>query len=380
MKKIRKTNLQSRTKFKIKSLNQEKKLNLLSSKAKLYNIDRVDKSVCSFEVDDENFKLVKKFLQENDMEILEMQGRGIRKYLRLLISNWGILVAGIILTIVYAVQYNIVWKIEIDGTEVLSQNEITSFVNQNISSRFKASIDTKELEVKLKDNFERISAVSVAIVGQTLAINISEAYIPEELEGNFKPIVSQYNGIITKIDLVQGTLNVKVGQIVRVGDILVEPYIIDTDGEKREVKPEAKIESDIWLIGESKHNDYSRRVERTGEKVEFSEVYLFGLKVYSNVKENHFEHYDMETSNGDLSKNMILPLKIKRYTYFETTEIIENKKFEEVSEQKIDEAKQNALIYLQESEIIKDENHTIKSAGGVTIVTYIVTVSREIGG
>ena len=373
-------NLKSRTKFKIKSLNQEKKLSSLAKLVRLYNIDRIDKNLTSFEVEDENFKLTKKFLENNGIEILEVEGRGIGKYIKFLFSNWGIVLAGVLLAIVYIVQYQFVWGIEIDGTEILSSSEISSFVSEAMPSQFKRAIDTKALEVKLKDNFERISAVSVAIIGQTLVVNISEAYIPDEMGDNFQPIVSQYSGIITRIDLIQGTLNVKQGDIVREGDVLVEPYIIDTDGEKRAVKPEAKIEADIWIFGESEHSEYSRKIERTGNKAEFSEVYLFGLKIYSNVKENEFERYESEESEGDLSKNMLLPFKVKRYTYYETKEIIENSKFEEVKDKKIDEARQNALIYLQESEIIKDENFTVRSAGGVTNVTYILTVNREIGG
>lgn len=372
--------LKSLTKFKIKSLNQEKKLNALSKIVKLYNIDRLDKNLTTFEVDDNNFKVAKKFLINNNIEILEVEGRGFGKYLKLLLSNWGVLVSGIILAIAYTVQYQCIWKIEIDGTEVLSTDEISTFVNENLTSKFKSSIDTKALEIKLKSQYERISAVSVAIIGQTLVVNISEAYIPDEMGDNFKPIVSNYSGIITKIELIQGTLKVKQGDIVRAGDVLVEPFIIDTDGEKRDVKPEAYIQADIWIFGESEHCENSRRIERTGEKSEYSEVYLFGLKIYSNVKENKFEKFDSEVRESDLTKNMILPIKVKHYTYYETREIIENNKFEEVKEKKIEEARQNALIYLEESEIIKDENFTIRSVGGVTNVTYILTVSREIGG
>ena len=56
-------------------------------------------------------------------------------------------------------------------------DEISTFVNENLTSKFKSSIDTKALEIKLKSQYERISAVSVAIIGQTLVVNISEAMI-----------------------------------------------------------------------------------------------------------------------------------------------------------------------------------------------------------
>ncbi len=375
-----KNKIQSRTKITIKSLNQEKKLNILSKQIKLFQIDRREKNIASFEVEDGDLKKTKKLLLENKIEILSVEEHGIKKHLKKLILSWGLISSIVLVSIFYCLQYNLVWQIDVAGTEVLSQSEVSSFVEEQLSSRFKGKIDTKNIEIALKDKYERISAVSVAIVGQTLKINISEAYIPDEMLGNFKPICSQYDGIITKVNLVQGTLTVKVGDIVRKGDVLVEPYIIDTDGEKREVKPEASIEADVWIFGESSHSEFSRRIERTGEKKEFSEVSLFGLKIYSNVKNNTFEHFEYEEREENLTKNLILPLKVKHYTYYETTEIVENKTFSEVQEQKIEEARQNALIYLQESEIIKRETYTIQSAAGTTNVTYILTLSREIGG
>lgn len=373
-------NLKSRVKIKIKSLNQEKKLNLLSKQVKLFNVDRLEKNITNFEIEETSLKTTRKFLLDNQIEILEIQSHGIKKHLKTFFKSWGIIAAALLLTLTYAVQYNFILKVQIDGTVKLSQTEIAAFIEDNLPSHFKAKIDTQDLEIKLKANFERISAVSAAIIGQTLAINISEAYIPNELEGDFQPILSTCDGIITDIDLVQGTLAVKVGDVVRKGEPLVLPYIVDTDGEQREVKPEAKIQADVWLYGESKHSDYSRRIERTGNKKEYSEVYLHGIKIYSNKKSNPFSQFELEEHQKILSQNLILPLTVKYYTYYETHEVIENLSFSQVETQKIAEARQNALIYLQESEIIKNETYTIKSVAGVSNVNYVITVSREIGG
>ena len=372
--------VKSRISLKLKSLNQEKKLNRLCKSVKLYNIERESKAICKIEVENCDYKKLKALLKEEDFEVLEVHKKGAVNILKKVFSSWGIIFACIFAVVTFCIQYNFVWQFKIDGLEKLSKEEIASCLNENMSTRFKKNIDVDKLEIALKDRFERISAVSVAIIGQTLAVNISEAYIPDEMLGDFKPIVSDCDGVITDIDLVQGTLAVKRGDIVRKGDVLVHPYIIDTDGEKREVKPEAKIEAEVWLMGRSEHHDYSQRIERTGNIKEVSEVYFLGLKIYSNVGDVGFSHYELEVKEEELSKNLVLPLKVKHYTYYETKEIIENKPFSEVESQKVEEAKQNALIYLQENEIIKNENYSVKSAAGITHVLYILTVSRQIGG
>ena len=93
-----------------------------------------------------------------------------------------------------------------------------------------------------------------------------------------------------------------------------------------------------------------------------------------------FTDYEFEESVEYFSKNNILPLKISRKKYFEIEYLTINQNFEEVREEKLAEARQNALIYLQESEIIKEENYIIKSTGGITTVSYILTVQKNIGG
>ena len=65
--------------------------------------------------------------------------------------------------------------------------------------------------------------------------------------------------------------------------------------------------------------------------------------------------------------------------YYETENRFVAIPFEEVKDKKIEEAKQNSLIYLQEYDIIKDENANITSNVGAYHVSYVITVERKIG-
>ena len=56
--------------------------------------------------------------------------------------------------------------------------------------------------------------------------------MPDEMLGNFLPIIANKDGKITKIELISGTAVVKVGDFVTKGSVLVEPYTIDTSGTK----------------------------------------------------------------------------------------------------------------------------------------------------
>ena len=368
----------ARSHFKIKSLNREKIFNKISQQFVIYDVKQRDGFI-EFEVDESDGEDVEKFLNQQNVKIYSAVHKGLRRKILNILKMWGV-VAGLAIGIaLYSLQYFFVFKIEVWGCDELNESEVANFVQENMASRFKGNIDTQRLEISIRDNFELVSSVSVAIVGQSLIVNINEAILPEELNGEFEPIVSQYDGLVTEINLVQGTLNVKQGDIVQKGDILVYPYIIDGDGEQRPVQPKAEIFADVWVEKEDVFYEYQIVEERTGRKIECSEVTLFGLVIYSNTNENTFESFESEKTSSYIAENNILPLIYTKYTFYETktTEIIRN--FEQEKDDLFENLRQKTLIYLPENAIIKDEKSSVKEMAGVFYLSYIITTSLDIG-
>ena len=368
----------ARSHFKIKSLNREKIFNKISQQFVIYDVKQRDGFI-EFEVDESDGEEVEKFLNQQNVKIYSAVHKGLRRKILNILKMWGV-VAGLAIGIaLYSLQYFFVFKIEVWGCDELNESEVANFVKENMASRFKGNIDTQRLEISIRDNFELVSSVSVAIVGQSLIVNINEAILPEELNGEFEPIVSQYDGLVTEINLVQGTLNVKQGDIVQKGDILVYPYIIDGDGEQRPVQPKAEIFADVWVEKEDVFYEYQIVEERTGRKIECSEVTLFGLVIYSNTNENTFESFESEKTSSYIAENNILPLIYTKYTFYETktTEIIRN--FEQEKDDLFENLRQKTLIYLPENAIIKDEKSSVKEMAGVFYLSYIITTSLDIG-
>lgn len=368
----------ARSHFKIKSLNREKIFNKISQQFVIYDVKQRDGFI-EFEVDESDGEEVEKFLNQQNVKIYSAVHKGLRRKILNILKMWGV-VAGLAIGIaLYSLQYFFVFKIEVWGCDELNESEVANFVKENMNSRFKGNIDTQRLEISIRDNFELVSSVSVAIVGQSLIVNINEAILPEELNGEFEPIVSQYDGLVTKINLVQGTLNVKQGDIVQKGDILVYPYIIDGDGEQRQVQPKAEIFADVWVEKEDVFYEYQIVEERTGRKIECSEVTLFGLVIYSNTNENSFESFESEKTSSYIAENNVLPLIYTKYTFYETktTEIIRN--FEQEKDDLFENLRQKTLIYLPENAIIKDEKSSVKEMAGVFYLSYIITTSLDIG-
>lgn len=373
-------NFKNKTIFKIKGLNQERSFNNISKTVSIYNIKKEDDGTSQFEVDYKDAKKTKKFLEQQDFQILSVTNHGILFKFKNLFTRYGIVAGLIFCLLFYLLQYNFILQVKVLGEPSEIQSLIKEYVVENLNSNFKYNIDTKEIENSIKAEFDQVSSVSVAIYGQTLLINYNPSTIPEEMRGEFDPIVSEYDGMITDIELVSGTLNVKVGDIVQKGDVLVYPYIIDTDGETRQVTPSAKITANVWFSETITHYDYRLETKRTGKKIVSSFVKLGDLVIYSHDKENNFQEYDVETYSQPLTKNLLLPFTLEKIVYYQTQtdEIIEP--FEEVREEVIEKAREKTLIFLDKNAIIINENYIIKDAGSVHNVIYTITTSITFGG
>lgn len=370
----------NRAMIKVKGLNQERAINNLSKTLKIYNYKREEQNLSQFEVELKHTKKIKQMLEQEGLEVLSISHKGFYSKIKQSFLRYGILAGIVIIILFYILQYSFVWKIEVWGVTAQEKSEVIAFIEDNTKSNLKQKINTKELEIMVKNEFDFISSISVAIIGQSLIVNLNEAVLPEEMDENQSPIISDYDGMITKINLVQGTLNVNEGDIVQKGDILVYPYIIDSQGNKRGVKPQAEIIADVWYSSIERHYDYRIEEIKTGNKLVQSEVYLGNILIYKNGKDINFGDYVTETYTKSLTNNLILPFYLKKTIYYEieTKEIIQP--FDDVKDEVISKARENILLFLDKNEIILNEKYTISEAGGYHIVNYIITTSKDIGG
>ena len=366
--------------FEIKGLNQEKNLNKLLKHFNIFEYQRLRKDKANFKTSYFSGEKIKKELIGMGYEVLKFEKKGILNLFFNGIISYGLLCGLFIGLFLCFFQANFVRNVEVWGNEKIDQKEIITLVKEKIGSGFKANINTKQIENGVYSAFSNLSFVSVAIVGQTLVVNVKEEIIPEEMKGVFEPLISQVDGKITSIELVQGTLAVEKGKIIQIGDVLVYPYVINSSGEKLPVKPVAKIVADVWIDGEEIHNSVLEYACRTGRKITENEVYLGKLLIYKKSAEIIFQSYETEDETSLLSKNSILPLVLKTKTYYETEKNVIEESFQDVKEDVILKARGKALQKLDNCDIIKEENYTIRQAGNLTMVNYVFTVSKSIGG
>ena len=370
--------LRNISKFHIHGLNQEKLLNEMCKNFTLFDIERISKSDTFFECSYFDYRKIEKFIKSHGVIIESVSHEGFAHKLMKIFSSYGLVFAIFISIILYFFQNQYVLQYEVVGVDKLSEKEIVEFVKDEFSSK-KTEIETSKIENALIKKFSCISFVSCIIKGQTLVLNIKEKLLPSEMYGTFAPLTANKSGKITKIELISGTLKVKVGDIVQEGDVLVEPFTLDASGELKKVEARAEILAEVYNEGVSEHYETFVQVSRTGEKRVQSEVMLFGLSIYNFKQEIPFSLFETECEYTNLSKNLFMPFKLKKTVFYELVEETIVSDFEEVKDEFVNKAKIDAEEKC-ESQNILDEFYTLRHIGGVTFVNYCIVTEEKICG
>lgn len=267
---------------------------------------------------------------------------------------FGVFFTLIIIGIIISSNY--IWNIEITGNininrEDLIQDLKNSGLEVGIS---KNNIDTNNIISKIRLNRDDIAWIGINIKGTNAIVRIKEAEVAPEIidENEYCNIVSNKTGIITKINIQNGTPEVKIGDIVTEGDILVNGYMEGKYTGTRYVHSIADIEAKVWYTKTIREPLTQEILEETGNtetkysvKIKKNTINLF--KTLSN-----FQKYDTinEYKKIMLFPNFYLPIEIvkstnkecisKLITYTEEelikilTEKLENELLEEIEDTK----------------------------------------------
>jgi len=363
----------------IAGLNQEKIFNkFVDMGIEIVDLIRSSHSTASFSIQPNDLTKVKKILEQNQIAIKSIKKQGFIKYYSAMLLRVGILIGFCLSIILLFISNYFIINIRIYGNEQLSTVDILNFLMQNNVNSFtlKNSVESDELEILLMKNFDKISMVSIIKKGATLIVNIKEK-IPDGNETDFENIVSEYNGRITDIRLISGTLKKKAGDIIKVGDILVEGSFIDSFSQKQKITPQAEIKAEVWFEEKIIHYEKSIVTEYTGNEIKLRSIMLFGLELFSNFSGKSFEKFEVKENYIQL-KNVVLPLIIKCSIIKELRTFERISQFEDVKDELIEECKQKTLQRLGSNDIIKSEKCTVTPGAGFTVVSYLMIVEKEL--
>ena len=287
---------------------------LYLKKIPLYNILRKTHNSVSFEILDKHEKKVKRYIHNFRVKKTLSKTKQIPKFL---LANLGVIL-GCFVGILFGIfASNYTWQIKVFGaSDIPTSNIIQVLENNGVRVGEINHQTSEEIENILLNYYDKLAQVSVIRRGTAIIINVSEKLVYKETE--FEPITAKYSGIIKEINIVTGTNNVRIGDYVQAGDILVLPFNVNADGSKVSVQPIADIKADIFNITKTEMRKTEKILVRSGK---FNVKYRYKFKtknLFSSNFKNSFALFEVVMYNENISD--VLPINRDCLTYYELVE------------------------------------------------------------
>ena len=365
------------------SRNSQRLINKFTEK----NIDvfkiKIDGDKMSLRIDDKYLKQAKEIMDKMAIEYT-VESRGGRYLLgKLSLRYLSLIIPAIIVIAVLAVMTKMCFTVDIIADSGQLKEEISLVLKENSVKPFmlKDKIDTSKLSYEISKNIDEIGFANCYFDGSVLKVEVKKVHVKEE-EKTYDEIVADRDCIITKVLVYSGTALVKVGDVVKKGDVLIAGYV-DTmpNDPTNEDNERFIVKADGLVYGET---SYTKQIlltakvvdsVRTGKSYSTTQIYLFGKAIgkAKPVKYGEYEYVQETKTFGSA-----IPVKAVTTTYYETS-----KQTVELDELAIEE--QITLAYIELWQGLPQDgkllNHYIykKKVDNLHIIDIYLIVEENIG-
>ena len=273
-----------------------------------------------------------------------------------------------------------VWNVDIsveDNEELVNIRE--DLENAGLKTGIlKSKINTKEIINKIRLEREDVAWMGIELKGTNAIVRVVKTDEKPEIidDDEYCNIVSNKSGVITKISAQEGTANVKVGDTIKEGDVLINGWMEGKFTGIRYVHAKGEIEAKVWYTKSKKVPYTFTETQDTGNEENKYGIKFGNFEINFSRKYSKFEIYDtIETENKiRLFSDFYLPISIIKTTYKEKKEAQKTYTVEEAKNIGIKELEEELDKEIENKDNIVNKNiNTYEQADGVEVyVTYEV--------
>lgn len=275
---------------------------------------------------------------------------------------------------------NFVWNVDIKEENGQKLENIEQDIeNAGLKTgTLKTKIKTKEIINKIRFQRKDVAWIGIELKGTNAIVKLVKSDEKPEIidENEYCSIVSNKSGIITKISAQTGTANVKVGDIVKENDILINGWMEGKFTGIRYVHAKGEIEAKVWHTKHKKILYNTTQTVETGKIENKYEVKINNFKInfYKNLSK--FEIYDtIETENKfKIFSDFYLPISLIKKVNKEQQKVQKKYSLDEAKTLGIEELQKELDQEIENKDKIVNKNiNTYEQEDGIDIyVTYEV--------
>ena len=356
--------------IKVKGLNQLRLLTTLTKNGVvLYEINSFSPNLMNFCVAKKDirktFAILKKMCYNYTVEGMY----SIRQALKVALERAGLIVGAVVFVLMVAFFQNRILRVTTNIQDGVVCQRVKQAVSQYLPPL--ASADSVDL-TKLKSEITQVEGIAdcnLQIKGNSLFVSavLKTDLAPKEQE--YERITSSHDAVITEIVANKGNIVVKVGEVVKKGDLLIDGKVYDATGENLlQTVAQGRVWGEIVIRKTLIVKDETEFFVKTGNKT---------IKTFLSFGEiprlkPPYEYYDTTISSCDF--NLFVVAKYTKVVFEEKEKRIIKTDFDQVAQREAEKMRlENGLVGYNYS-------YTVYPTGqGVYAMTINIKTNLEIG-
>lgn len=286
----------------------------------------------------------------------------------------------LVIIIGLGISSNFVWNIQIveedkESIENLYQDVVESGLE---IGKMKSKINTKDIINKVRLKRNDIAWMGIELKGTNAIVKVVKATAKPEIvdDNEYCNIVSDKQGIITKINAQNGTIAVKVGDTVNVGTTLINGWMEGKYTGLRYVHAKGEIQAKVWHTKNKKILYNATEKTETGNIENKYQIKINNFEINLSKRLSKFKIYDtiVLENKFKIFSDFYLPISLVKITNKEIKEEQKNYNEEQAKDLGIEQLQEELDNEIEDkSKVVNKIINTYEKEDGIEVyVTYEV--------
>lgn len=299
----------------------------------LWDLMRIEEDY-QFHISVKNYKKLKPIAKKTGIIPHITKKKGFPFFLHRYRKRKGFFAGLFICIVLVYIMSLFIWDINIQGGSKYTPEAMIKFLDENkvYTGILKKKVDCQEIEETIRLAYNDIGWVSAEVKGTRLIIKTTETNMPAPAQKAMAPshMVATKNGIVKKIVTRSGTPMVKVGDVIKKGDILVSG-ILNVKGDFDDIIRRQPVVADASISCKTYYDYYDSfsldYIEKlfAGDNIKGYYITMLGKKIFLYNPRNSYDKYDIIVNENTLhvTDSFYLPF---RYGTITTRSYEDNKR------------------------------------------------------
>ncbi len=286
----------------------------------------------------------------------------------------------LVIIIGLGISSNFVWNIQIVEEDKGSiENLYQDVVESGLEiGKMKSKINTKDIINKVRLKRNDIAWMGIELKGTNAIVKVVKATAKPEIvdDNEYCNIVSDKQGIITKINAQNGTIAVKVGDTVNVGTTLINGWMEGKYTGLRYVHAKGEIQAKVWHTKNKKILYNATEKSETGNIENKYQIKINNFEINLSKRLSKFKIYDtiVLENKFKIFSDFYLPISLVKITNKEIKEEQKNYNVEQAKDLGIEQLQEELNNEIEDkSKVVNKIINTYEKEDGIEVyVTYEV--------